>query len=91
MEEFPKPDDMRYAAPLVTTKSIFRPNLTLDMINECETARQLCLLDFRLYWKIQPRELLGCAWLRDPARAPNVGTHSDASITPSRPSRAPPT
>lgn len=72
MEDFPKPDDMRYAAPLVTTKNIFRPNLTLEMISECETARQLCLLDFKLYWKIQPRELLGCAWLRDPASAPNV-------------------
>lgn len=72
VEEFPQPEDLRFAPPLVTTKDVFRPNLTLEMISECETARQLCLLDFKLYWRIQPRELLGCAWLRDPARAPNV-------------------
>jgi len=69
-EEFPRVET-GYIIPRVPS-NIFSPKLTLDDIEESEIAHQLCLLDFRPYWKMQPRELIGCAWRKDPALAPNV-------------------
>jgi len=71
VEEFPKVADGQYIPPRVPS-NIFSPKLTLEDVDESEIARQLCLLDFRPYWKMQARELLGCAWRKDPSAAPNV-------------------
>ncbi|KAJ3443426.1 ras guanine nucleotide exchange factor i-related [Anaeramoeba flamelloides] len=50
-------------APIpIVPKNIFSPTLTLDSIDEEEVARQLTLIDFEMYSKIKPSELLNLAW-----------------------------
>lgn len=58
--------------PSVVPRNIFSPKLSLDDIDEAELARQLYIMDYVLFWRIQPRELIGRAWALHPERAPNV-------------------
>ncbi|KAJ6242312.1 ras guanine nucleotide exchange factor i-related [Anaeramoeba flamelloides] len=55
-------------------KNIFRKSLTLFDIDEEEIARQISLIDFEIFSKIRPAELLNCAWSKDKLkhRAKNV-------------------
>ncbi|KAJ6248620.1 ras guanine nucleotide exchange factor i-related [Anaeramoeba flamelloides] len=55
-------------------KNIFSPDLSLFDIDEEEIARQLTLLEFNIYQKIRPPELLNLAWSKTKLkyRAPNV-------------------
>lgn len=69
-EDLPRPQVP--TEPPVVPKNIFSPKLTLEDVEEAEIARQICLIDFRHYYKIQGRELVACAWKREAAKAPNV-------------------
>ncbi|KAJ6252105.1 ras guanine nucleotide exchange factor i-related [Anaeramoeba flamelloides] len=55
-------------------RNIFRKSLTLFDIDEEEIARQISLIDFEIFSKIRPAELLNCAWSKDKLkhRAKNV-------------------
>ncbi|KAJ5077753.1 ras guanine nucleotide exchange factor i-related [Anaeramoeba ignava] len=55
-------------------KNIFSPKLSIFDIDEEELARQQTLIEFRIYSKIQPTELLNLAWSKPHLkhRAPNV-------------------
>ncbi|KAJ3444236.1 ras guanine nucleotide exchange factor i-related [Anaeramoeba flamelloides] len=55
-------------------KNIFSPNLSFFDIDEEEIARQLTLIEFEIYSKIRPPELLNLAWSKSKLkhRAPNV-------------------
>jgi len=68
-DDFPKPKE--YKAPCVP-QNIFSPRLALDDIDEMEISIQLSLLHFRYFWRIQSRELIGCAWRKGAQAAPNV-------------------
>ncbi|KAJ6250339.1 ras guanine nucleotide exchange factor i-related [Anaeramoeba flamelloides] len=46
-------------------KNIFSKTLTLFDINELEIARQISIIDFEIFSKIQPSELLNCAWAKE--------------------------
>lgn len=43
-------------------KNIFSPTLSLDDIDEEEIARQITIIDYNLYEKIKPSELLSKNW-----------------------------
>ena len=43
-------------------KKIFDPNLDILSIHEEELARQICIIDFKLFSKIKPSEFLNQAW-----------------------------
>ncbi|KAJ6241713.1 ras guanine nucleotide exchange factor i-related [Anaeramoeba flamelloides] len=55
-------------------KNIFSKSLTLFDIDEEEIARQISIIDFGIFSKIRPAELLNCAWSKDKLkhRAKNV-------------------
>ncbi|KAJ5068117.1 ras guanine nucleotide exchange factor i-related [Anaeramoeba ignava] len=58
----------------IVPKNIFSPNLSIFHVHEEEIARQMTLIEFKLYSKIQPTELLNQAWSKAKYkhRAPNV-------------------
>ncbi|KAJ3445578.1 ras guanine nucleotide exchange factor i-related [Anaeramoeba flamelloides] len=50
-------------APLpIVPKNIFSPSLDFDLVDEEEIARQMTIIDFEIYSKIKPAELLNLAW-----------------------------
>ncbi|KAJ3436717.1 ras guanine nucleotide exchange factor i-related [Anaeramoeba flamelloides] len=50
-------------APLpIVPKNIFSPSLDFDLVDEEEIARQMTIIDFEIYCKIKPAELLNLAW-----------------------------
>ncbi|KAJ6243439.1 ras guanine nucleotide exchange factor i-related [Anaeramoeba flamelloides] len=55
-------------------KNIFSESLTLFDIDEEEIARQISIIDFEIFSKIRPAELLNCAWSKEKLkhRAKNV-------------------
>ncbi|KAJ3452351.1 ras guanine nucleotide exchange factor i-related [Anaeramoeba flamelloides] len=55
-------------------RNIFCKSLTLFDIDEEEIARQISIIDFEIFSKIKPAELLNCAWSKDKLkhRAKNV-------------------
>jgi len=60
--------------PKVDIRTIFSPTLKIADLDELELARQFTLIEFDLFCKIKPNELLNQAWIK-PAlrhRAPNV-------------------
>ncbi|EGC38002.1 aimless RasGEF [Dictyostelium purpureum] len=60
--------------PIVAFKNIFSNNLSFHDIDEEEIARQLTLIEFEIYRKIKPPELLNQSWNKTKlkSRAPNV-------------------
>ncbi|KAJ6249389.1 ras guanine nucleotide exchange factor i-related [Anaeramoeba flamelloides] len=58
----------------ILPKNVFSPKLSLFDVDEEEIARQLTLLEFDIYSKIKPSELLKLAWSKPKLRhkAPNV-------------------
>lgn len=58
----------------IESKIPLSPANLLYVFNEEEIARQLTLVDYRIYQNIQPVELLNCAWSKDKYkyRAKNV-------------------
>ncbi len=54
--------------PLVSLKTLFSPTLDLFDCEDEEIARQMTLIEFRLYLAIQPKELLGLAWSKPSLR-----------------------
>ncbi|XP_049850368.1 ras guanine nucleotide exchange factor A-like [Schistocerca gregaria] len=58
----------------ILPKNIFWPNLTIDDIDEEEIARQLTLIEFEGFYKIQGSELLHQSWNKPKLkhRAPHV-------------------
>ncbi|KAJ5079686.1 ras guanine nucleotide exchange factor i-related [Anaeramoeba ignava] len=58
----------------IIPKNIFSPKLSIFDVNEEEIARQLTLIEFQVYTKISPTELLNQAWnkAKYKHRAPNV-------------------
>ncbi|KAJ6227905.1 ras guanine nucleotide exchange factor i-related [Anaeramoeba flamelloides] len=55
-------------------KNVFSPKLSLFDVDEEEIARQLTLIEFKIYSKIKPSELLKLAWSKPKLRhkSPNV-------------------
>merc|ERR1712137_1211 len=49
-------------APKINMKTIFDPQLDIFSISEEEIARQLCIIEFRIFSKIRPSELLNQSW-----------------------------
>lgn len=58
--------------PSNVPRNIFSPKLSLDDIDEKELTRQFYVIDYVMFWRIQPRELIGRNWALHPERAPNV-------------------
>lgn len=58
--------------PSIVPRNIFSPKLSLDDIDERELSRQFYVIDYVMFWRIQPRELIGRNWALHPERAPNV-------------------
>ena len=56
------------------TEPSFSPFDRIDSVDPLEWARQLTLLEARLFGRLEPRELLRCAWSKSDkhARAPHV-------------------
>ena len=48
--------------PKINMKTIFDPNLNIFSVSEEELARQMCIIEFRLFSKIRPSEFLNQAW-----------------------------
>lgn len=71
-DDIPYPQGFAFEVPHVPLKKIFSLQLSLNDIDEIEIARQLCVMDYTMYWKVAPRELVGCCWSRTPESAPNV-------------------
>ncbi|KAJ5076989.1 ras guanine nucleotide exchange factor i-related [Anaeramoeba ignava] len=58
----------------IVPKNIFSPTLSIFDVDEEEIARQMTLIDFQLYTKIEPTELLNQSWNKSKYKhkAPNV-------------------
>lgn len=54
--------DKSAPSPKINYKTIFNPKLQWHDIDDEEIARQLCLIDFRLFCMIKPSELLNQSW-----------------------------
>lgn len=61
-----------HCEPSIVPRNIFSPKLSLDDIDERELVRQFYVLDYAMFWRIQPRELIGRNWELHPERSPNV-------------------
>ena len=58
--------------PSIVPRNIFSHKLSLDDVDERELTRQFYVIDYVMFWRIQPRELIGRNWALHPERAPNV-------------------
>ncbi|KAJ3446948.1 guanine nucleotide exchange factor [Anaeramoeba flamelloides] len=63
-EYFKTSNDIQPPEPKVP-KNIFSKTLTLFDIDELEIARQLSIIDSKIFLKIKPAELLNCAWSKE--------------------------
>eukprot|EP01107_Rhizomastix_libera_P018239 TRINITY_DN9242_c0_g1_i2.p1 TRINITY_DN9242_c0_g1~~TRINITY_DN9242_c0_g1_i2.p1 ORF type:complete len:697 (+),score=180.86 TRINITY_DN9242_c0_g1_i2:61-2151(+) len=71
-EIIPRPFDMPDPPYPKVPKVLFSPKLTLDDITEDELAHQLCILDFELFFRIKPNELVGKQWGKNKSACPHV-------------------